>query len=148
MCDSESIVKTDDTAVLNEPREFDRDELRAFVDSFVRRRGAFLQMRRRHGSPLYVLDETVLLERARQYAQGVAARKSMSSSPPPPRPRSDAKTVEIQRDPAPPEPTEGQTAADLEAPRPAEDRKCSNSILNLSIWSQCVSLSRDGQGCA
>jgi len=44
-----------------------REELDAFVDSFVRRREVFLQARREHGSPLYVLEEDVLLHRAERF---------------------------------------------------------------------------------
>ena len=44
-----------------------RDELDGFVQSFVERREVFLAASRDHGSPLYVLEEAVLLERAEQF---------------------------------------------------------------------------------
>ena len=46
----------------------DRDELDAFVRSFVQRRGVFLDARAEHGSPLYVLEVNVLLERAERFS--------------------------------------------------------------------------------
>jgi len=44
-------------------------ELRAFVESFLERRGSFLGLRQEHGSPLYVVDEKALLDRARQFRE-------------------------------------------------------------------------------
>ena len=45
----------------------DRAELEVFVRSFLDRRDVFLNAARAYGSPLYVLDEPVLRERARRF---------------------------------------------------------------------------------
>ena len=70
MCDGQSILTN---AAEQEPAAFDPDELRAFVDGFLQRRDEFLQVSRRHGSPLYVLEEAVLHARARQFTEAFTA---------------------------------------------------------------------------
>jgi len=45
----------------------DRVELETFVRSFLDRREVFLDVARQHGTPLYVAEEEVLLERADQF---------------------------------------------------------------------------------
>jgi diaminopimelate decarboxylase len=47
--------------------QLDTSELHAFVRSFHERRDLFLKVREAHGSPLYVLEETILLERAARF---------------------------------------------------------------------------------
>ena len=47
----------------------DPDEISVFVDGFLQRRDVFLQTSHRHGSPLYVVEESVLLERAEQFTE-------------------------------------------------------------------------------
>lgn len=47
--------------------ELDRAELETYVRGFINGRDAFLEACRRHGSPLYVLDRSALLDRARQF---------------------------------------------------------------------------------
>jgi diaminopimelate decarboxylase len=69
MCDSESILKTASGATAQEPVIFNRDEISSFVSSFLRRRDIFLQASRQYGSPLYLVEESVLLERARQFTE-------------------------------------------------------------------------------
>lgn len=49
-----------------------RPELDAFVRSFVQRRQTFLSAVAEHGSPLYVVEEAVLIERARQFVTAFA----------------------------------------------------------------------------
>lgn len=56
-----------------EPSAFDPAELRDFVDGFLRRRGSFLQVARRHGSPLYVLEEAILRARANRFMEAFCA---------------------------------------------------------------------------
>jgi diaminopimelate decarboxylase len=45
----------------------DRRELKAFINAFLHRREVFLEINRRHGSPLYIVDEPALIDRARQF---------------------------------------------------------------------------------
>lgn len=47
----------------------DRDKLATYVQSFLSRRDAFLAVTRRHGSPLYVLDEPALFDRAYRFSE-------------------------------------------------------------------------------
>ncbi len=55
--------------VLRQPNwVLDYDEVAAFVDSFLKRADTFSAMVGHYGSPLYVFDETALLDRAAQFA--------------------------------------------------------------------------------
>lgn len=47
----------------------DPQELRAFVDTFFQRRQEFLDIGRRHGSPLYIIDEGALVNRAGRFLE-------------------------------------------------------------------------------
>jgi len=49
------------------------DELRSFVESFQKRRKIFLTALHRHGSPLYFIEEQVLLDRAKQFTDAFRA---------------------------------------------------------------------------
>jgi len=51
----------------------DRDELAGFVESFARRREEFLQAAKTHGSPLYILEEDVLLGQAEKFTRAFGA---------------------------------------------------------------------------
>ncbi|MEW6411297.1 MAG: alanine racemase [Candidatus Zixiibacteriota bacterium] len=53
--------------------QLDSGELRSFVSSFIDRRQSFLETVLKHGSPLYVLDEAALLNRARQFKTAFAS---------------------------------------------------------------------------
>jgi diaminopimelate decarboxylase len=53
-------------------------ELVAYVRAFLERADSYLDTYRKHGSPLYVLDEKVLLERAEQFA---TAFKTINGDP-------------------------------------------------------------------
>jgi diaminopimelate decarboxylase len=46
---------------------FDQAEISSFVNGFLQRRDVFLQTCHRYGSPLYVVEESILLERAEQF---------------------------------------------------------------------------------
>jgi diaminopimelate decarboxylase len=50
-----------------EPAVLDQAEIRSFVSGFLQRREVFLQACHGHGSPLYVVEESVLLERTEQF---------------------------------------------------------------------------------
>ena len=67
MCDGESILKTTIKSTEQEPVIFDHAEIRSFVSSFLQRRDVFLQACQIHGSPLYLVEESVLIERAEQF---------------------------------------------------------------------------------
>ena len=69
MCDSEFILKTLGGSTRQKPTVLDPDEISVFVDGFLQRRDVFLQTSHRHGSPLYVVEESVLLERAEQFTE-------------------------------------------------------------------------------
>lgn len=51
----------------------DKDELAEFVESFVRRRDEFLEAVKDHGSPLYILEEDVLLRQAEKFKSAFSA---------------------------------------------------------------------------
>jgi diaminopimelate decarboxylase len=67
MCESELNLKTVGGSSGQKTTALEPEEIRVFVDSFVQRREAFLQTSARYGSPLYVLEESVLLERSAQF---------------------------------------------------------------------------------
>jgi diaminopimelate decarboxylase len=48
--------------------EFDRQLLNSFVDSYLQRRQRFLDSTAEHGSPLYIIEQEVLKERAAQFS--------------------------------------------------------------------------------
>jgi len=66
MQDRHDLLTAAATALDHPSPLLDRAELEAFVDSFLQRRQVFLDARRRHGSPLYVLEPQVLRDRAEQ----------------------------------------------------------------------------------
>ncbi|HPS55459.1 MAG TPA: alanine racemase [Sedimentisphaerales bacterium] len=67
MCDSESILKAAGGSNEEEPAIFDQSQISTFVSEFVQRRDVFLQTCRKHGSPLYVVEENILKQRAKQF---------------------------------------------------------------------------------
>ena len=67
MYDNESILKTTSESTEQEPAILDQAEISSFVSGFLQRRDVFLQASHRYGSPLYVVEESVLLERAEQF---------------------------------------------------------------------------------
>jgi diaminopimelate decarboxylase len=67
MYDSESILKTTSESTEQEPAILDQAEISSFVSDFLQRRDVCLQACHRHGSPLYVVEESVLFERAEQF---------------------------------------------------------------------------------
>ena len=67
MCDSESVLKTLPEPSGQKPVILNHEEIGSFVNGFLQRREVFLQTCRQHGSPLYVVDESVLRERAEQF---------------------------------------------------------------------------------
>ena len=69
MCESELNLKTVGGSSGQKATALEPEEIRVFVDSFLQRREVFLQTSARHGSPLYVLEESVLQERAAQFTE-------------------------------------------------------------------------------
>ncbi|MBN2457070.1 MAG: hypothetical protein JXB29_11145 [Sedimentisphaerales bacterium] len=67
MHDSKSILKMTSQSTEQEPVIFDQTEISSFVSGFLQRRDVFLQACHVHGSPLYVVEESVLIERAEQF---------------------------------------------------------------------------------
>jgi diaminopimelate decarboxylase len=67
MYDSESILKTTHESTEQEPAILDQAEISSFISGFLQRRDVFLQACRRYGSPLYVVEESVLQEQAEQF---------------------------------------------------------------------------------
>ena len=67
MYDSESILKTTHESNEPEPAILDQAEISSFVSGFLQRRDVFLQACHRYGSPLYVVEESILQERAEQF---------------------------------------------------------------------------------
>ena len=67
MCDSDAILKNAAELLERQTPLLGREELDAFVDSFLQRRDVLLQACAEHGSPLYLIEDKVLLERAQQF---------------------------------------------------------------------------------
>lgn len=67
MDDLELLLKRAEEMLRRQSPRLDQRELTAFVRTFLNRRGAFLDINRRHGSPLYIIDEQALMDRARQF---------------------------------------------------------------------------------
>ena len=67
MHDSQSILKTTRKPTEQQPAVLDQAEICSFVNGFLQRRDVFLQTCKKHSSPLYVVEESVLLQRARQF---------------------------------------------------------------------------------
>ena len=67
MLDRDALLKAAAELLQRQPPLLDSRELNAFVQSFLERRDRFLRACGEHGSPLYVIDEQVLLDRARQF---------------------------------------------------------------------------------
>lgn len=67
MYNSKPILKTTSESTEQEPAVLDQTEISSFVNGFLQRREVFLQACYRYGSPLYLVEESVLLHRARQF---------------------------------------------------------------------------------
>ena len=69
MSEHDDILKAAKAILATQTPLLDAAELEAFVRSFLNRRNVFLALRDRHGSPLYVLEKSVLRERARRFVR-------------------------------------------------------------------------------
>ena len=69
MCHRKPILTASCGSREQAPRVFEPGEIRAFVNGFLQRRDVFLRTSQRHGSPLYVVEEGILLERAERFAK-------------------------------------------------------------------------------
>ncbi len=67
MGDPEDILTSALEILNNATPSFAKEDLSLFVDRYFRRRNEFLDLFRREGSPLYVIDRPVLVERAGQF---------------------------------------------------------------------------------
>ncbi|MCF7955224.1 MAG: alanine racemase [Phycisphaerae bacterium] len=67
MHDNQSVLKAGNGPTEQEPVVFDHAEIRSFVSHFIERREVFLRAYGSDGSPLYLVEESVLNERARQF---------------------------------------------------------------------------------
>jgi diaminopimelate decarboxylase len=68
MIDSpESILKAAAEILNRQSPELPADEIASFVKNFLNRRVEFLELAKKLGSPLYVLEPDILLERAKQF---------------------------------------------------------------------------------
>ena len=67
MCDSEFPLKTARKLNRQQPTTLDQSEISLFVSGFLQRRELFLEASHKYGSPLYLLEESVLFERAEQF---------------------------------------------------------------------------------
>jgi len=67
MGDDANVIKTAEQILAHETPRMDSRMLSEFVAGFVAKRETYLDLPRRHGSPLYILDEHVLQDRARQF---------------------------------------------------------------------------------
>ena len=69
MQDPEGLLTAAAKLLAQHTPQLDRAQLLAYVQGFIDRREAFLEIARRHGCPLYVLDRPALLSRARQFTE-------------------------------------------------------------------------------
>ncbi|MCE5326002.1 MAG: alanine racemase [Planctomycetaceae bacterium] len=67
MHDADAILKSAAELLAQPTPQLDTGELHAFVEGFMNRRGQFLDLAGRHGSPLYVLDRPALRAAAREF---------------------------------------------------------------------------------
>ena len=51
----------------NETPLFDQRELKAFVGSFIDRKDVFIEAFSLHGSPLYIIEKNILMEKTAQF---------------------------------------------------------------------------------
>ena len=75
MGDKALVLKAAAQILENQTPPLDQEALIAFVARFLDSRDIYLDLCRRHGSPLYILEEDVLVERARRFA--AAFRRSL-----------------------------------------------------------------------
>src|SRR3972149_6787889 len=68
MYDSEAILKAAADILKKPTPALDPGELELFVRGFMERRDTFLDACRQHGSPLHVIEEQVLRDRARRFS--------------------------------------------------------------------------------
>ena len=69
MQDGKNILNAPSEPTGRKTRVFEQARIAAFVDGFLQRRETFLQTSRRCGSPLYVLEEDILHERAVRFTE-------------------------------------------------------------------------------
>lgn len=69
MDDIDLLVKRAGEILRQKAPPLDKNEIETFVGSFLSRRDDFLEIARRHGSPLYVLDEPTLFDRAQRFQE-------------------------------------------------------------------------------
>lgn len=67
MGDDANVIKTAEQIPARERPPMDRRMLSEFVAGFVTQRNRYLDLARKHGSPLYIIDEHVLHDRARRF---------------------------------------------------------------------------------
>ncbi len=67
MDDTDTLLKKAGDILRARTPEFGRQELDAFVKGFLDRRATFLRAAQVHGSPLYVIEENVFLERVKTF---------------------------------------------------------------------------------
>lgn len=67
MRDNEFILKTSSPPTEQAPVIFDHAEISSFVSGFLERKDLFLEACHKHGSALYVIEKSVLQERAEQF---------------------------------------------------------------------------------
>jgi diaminopimelate decarboxylase len=67
MDDMEKMLSRAAEACRPEPRRLDPATLREFVNSFLQKSTGFLDVVREHGTPLYLFDQTALLDRAAEF---------------------------------------------------------------------------------
>ena len=69
MHDVEDILKASAQILDRETPFLELSKLEAFVKSFLQRKGVFLDAYGEHGSPLYIIEKDVLLDRAKQFTE-------------------------------------------------------------------------------
>jgi diaminopimelate decarboxylase len=68
MCDADRIREEAGSILAHCTPELDTGELKTLLDRIIERRSVFLALREKHGSPLYVIEEEILADRATRFA--------------------------------------------------------------------------------
>jgi diaminopimelate decarboxylase len=74
MGDHADIIRAAERILAHETPRMDGTMLSSFVARFVAEREVYLNLARRHGSPLYIIDENVLRDRARRFMESFQNR--------------------------------------------------------------------------
>ncbi len=67
MGDDANVIRTAERILAHDTPRMDGEVLSSFVAGFIAKRDTYIDLARQHGSPLYIIDENVLRDRARRF---------------------------------------------------------------------------------